>query len=176
MKTREEVIEELVTILPHCSRERGGILTIDQLREAIENAEYEGEPIDVDKFLREEMSWGYCSKCRELLDGGYCELVERDYEWLEKEGDPESAQRMKAYKAKHPNCRFLCWDCLGAYEYEEQAKKEIFGETNVYDIKDLGLKELEEKCKRKLRIIEGCLKEINKEMTTRKIYKKKHRE
>lgn len=174
MKTREEVLDELERLLPWSCEERGGIYTIDQLRGYIDGAEYKGEPIDAGDFVKNRMQWGYCSKCRQLLDGGYIELDnEEDYKWLEENGDLEGAKRMRAYKKTHPSCKFLCWDCLDAYEKLEKVRQEIFGEVCLYDLDNQGLERLLGNCNAKIRAIKDCTKEVNELITDRKIRKRK---
>jgi len=170
METREEVLNELEELLPWSCEERGGIYTIDQLRAYIEGSEYEGEPIDADSFLENTMGWGYCSKCRQLLDGGYTNLdSEEDYKWLEDNGDPKGAERMRAYKKAHPSCKYLCWGCLEAYEEAEDVRQKIFGEVSIYNLDDTGLERLLNRCNAKITAIKDCIKEVDGLMTRRKI-------
>lgn len=160
------------------SRGRDRIDTIDELRAAIENQDCEygkqGRITEEDFF--ERSGWFYCSKCRQLLDGGYARMSKLDkiIEELKKEQEEEGEEHeeeivaLKEIKERYPNCKAICWDCLWEYIGRKKVAKEIFGVTSMSSLTDDGLKGVLCDCQQKIIGLKEVMNDIKAELAHRK--------
>lgn len=167
------VIDYLIDV---CNGRTGDrkIDTVDELALAIETLDscWSDYNLTVDDFLNWSR-WGYCGRCRKLLDGGYHVFGEPDeFKDFEEEGNTRAIEELKAYKEAYPNAHSICWDCIDEFMEHKKVLKEMFGEVDFYNIKPDRLDVMINKCDEKKRIYDMVKDDIRRFLVQEERYNK----